>query len=425
MDRRACFFWVWGIVAYCTVSILHRWGSGRVSVFLAGAAGLGAALAYSSRPDGLVYSFLLILWGGVVGFQRAKRFPSTPGRWMVLCAVFLLLCVLGSLPYAIYLRSRTGHWCLTAKAETNLMIGSSPMGKKLLSEQILFSPANNPTPERIEAEKQAQGGLLRAIIQHPGKMARRAGENLWVMARHFCDVLGGLAGILVLAMGMLSRKILKRCPERPGEVPKSEQPMGESPAPLLVLLPGLVILLPFHSELRYLLPVYPVLALYVSLGIYSLLCLRKRAFPSLPARLANGIIMLCLAVMFFHTAFESRFTFHPRGNSYTEMARLVQNAGLERGIIMARKEYLSFYLDWPHATFPYVESVEELLPYLRASRAKYLLIEEKVINKRRPKIALLADPKANAPPALTRILTTRDLRRKHQHESLVLYRVAF
>jgi len=112
-DSLYIFFFASGISAGWDALKRRR----RLSFFLAG---VYAAFAYLTRPEGIGILILVGFWVLMAG----SRSFGIPARKVV--ASFLLLVfgfLLFASPYLIYLRKETGHWILTKKKSVGAIIG--------------------------------------------------------------------------------------------------------------------------------------------------------------------------------------------------------------------------------------------------------------------------------------------------------------
>jgi hypothetical protein len=99
---------------------MRSWASGPpAALVLAAASGLGVGLAYLVRPEGLLFTLVVVpmlalpVLGGWRGLRRAKG--ASWRRAGLLTLAFLVPLVLLVAPYVRYLHEETGRWQLSAK----------------------------------------------------------------------------------------------------------------------------------------------------------------------------------------------------------------------------------------------------------------------------------------------------------------------
>jgi hypothetical protein len=157
-------------------------------VFLALPAGMTAALAYLTRPEGLIAILpplvLMSLGAGGTGGDREGPLPRDregAGRAVLLRLTGILLLIIGFLavasPYLLYLRKSTGRWQVTRKKSLSGLLGlamptgsggAAPAGSGRVSGGEGNTEPRAPDLRHIiQADEKAESGAPPPAPSHP------------------------------------------------------------------------------------------------------------------------------------------------------------------------------------------------------------------------------------------------------------------
>jgi len=351
----------------------------RSSPALAAWTGALAGLAYLTRPEGLGIALVVGLVGGLEVLRGRWRLLPGAG-WALAMAGGALLFVL---PYATVLRVETGTWSLTHKKSVAAMAGleargapggegapAAPEGQGGISSAGVrggpgpsgpppvelpgWRPPEVPgtAPAEPDAEPSPQGRPLVALdeLQSTFRSAARA-ETL-----------------VVLLLGLVAAR------GRPGA-------RGSFFLILLVLYSAVLLALTINAgyvSRRHIFPVLAALFGYAGLGIrafgdlvaYALeTATRGRVVLSARAALAIGVVAVVIPPLGSQV--------EPRRAEQLATRRAAEWLRAERdrpGPIAARKRRVAYYAGAPHVPVRSTDP-DELLPWLRASGARHLIID--------------------------------------------------
>lgn len=117
------------------IAIWHALYSG--SRFLCLTTGALLGLAYLSRPEAIGYSLYLVLIIIAYNFWRKKPFlPNSLPQIAALLLGFFLFAT----PYILFLKSETGQWTISGKAEINTIVGELDTEMDLTARQTRGGP---------------------------------------------------------------------------------------------------------------------------------------------------------------------------------------------------------------------------------------------------------------------------------------------
>jgi len=351
----------------------------RGSPGLAAWTGALAGLAYLTRPEGLGVALVV----GLVGGAEVLR-----GRWRLLPGAGWALAMAGGallfvLPYATVLRVETGTWSLTHKKSVAAMAGleeiggpgtghtpAAPEGQAGIASSGAHSgpgvsglPAvelpgwrrpevAGAAPAEPEAEPSPRGRPLVALneLQSTFRSAARA-ETL-----------------VVLLLGLVAAR------GRPGA-------RGSFFLILLVLYSAVLLALTINAgyvSRRHIFPVLAALFGYAGLGIRAFGGLVADALETatrgrvvLPSRAALGIGVLAVVIPPLGSQVEPRRAEQLATRRAAEWLRAELGP---TGPIAARKRRVAYYAGAPHVPVRSTDP-DELLPWLRASGARHLIID--------------------------------------------------
>jgi len=305
------------------------------------AAGLALGLSYVVRPEGLVVVIGAILLGGL-RWRRAAR----------IAAGFAMVAA----PYVGYLSWERGAFTLTPK---EALVHAPTPGRS--AEWRIQDPANPPVaaaPTLFERFRQAAPGIAARYLPRLGGHLTRLSESWpWPL------LLLSVAGLIL----------------RPGPV--------ASPLLQLLVIPMLAVL----PEPRFALLYLPSLAVLAAVGAAEWTARMPRRRTAVALAIALAILASVLSVW---TGRAARHALHFDDGPMKEMRAAgawLRARGVAGDVVMDRKAYVPFFAGMRHIQLP-DDDYETILEYACRSGARYMVLEEYVVESLRPQLRpLLGD----------------------------------
>ncbi|MBC7263145.1 MAG: glycosyltransferase family 39 protein [Chloroflexi bacterium] len=355
-------------------------------------AGVLLGLAYLTKPEALLH--MAFLWAIVTLYRLATR-TMRDRRTITNLALAALAFIMVISPYIAYLYRYTGRVLLSGKlgvtyaAGLGVVIGDPVLYDRELArldeagEHIIWF-----SPDRFKYS------LLDYIRQDPRLFLYRTWHNFNALEQS----LFSHQAFPFYLLGLVALAWFAR---------KWDQRRVWSMAMLLAFCLPLASFLPFHIELRYFAPLFPVLLLWVAEGITELGHWWRETVSNLmghephPAWLALGTRLPAFALCALFLALQPFVV----ANGLADMNPAPREAGLwlkantpPETLLMTRDTQVPFYAErpWiPSANEPY----ERLIHYARKNRVQYWVVDEREVTVIRPQLSFLADT-TNPPPEL-------------------------
>ncbi len=359
----------------------------------ASAAGLAFGTSYLARPEALGWwgVFLLVALG--MAFWRRRGWRSL--------ALYVLATLLVVAPYVGYLYQHTGRLMLSGKLGITLAL--SVQITELGGQGNDFAAALDSTGKEIMwlSPERFDIGVLDIVRSDPIGTLRRIRRNvrrLWTIL--FDPVLGPVL-VGLIALGLWSRPWDRR------------RWIGEG-FWVATLLP-LAMFPFFHVQPRFLVPLMPVALVWAARGTVYLARWADDTFRGLlTARSRQTEWLIILVALLLVGQWWGQVLAARTGQA--SLAPSHQAAGLwlaehtdPGDPVVSRNSEVGLYADRPLVAFPDA-SWEEVLAYIRARKARYLVVDDWEITRLRPQLRFLLDP-AQAPPELEHLVTFEDGRR--------------
>jgi 4-amino-4-deoxy-L-arabinose transferase-like glycosyltransferase len=353
----------------------------RLGMFAA--AGVLFGLAYLTRPEGVVYFGVFLVFGLV---WLARRMNLRVLRaW---CAVgwFVLSFVLLAAPYVWYLHTQTGHWMLTGK----LNVAWESFGPMITHDPVAFDRLNNGldasgreiywlSPDRF------QRSLLQTVMADPMDLVHRVVANARELKAQFFG--GGVFwyGLLPLVVLALFKK------------PWDRRRL-EHEALLVAALVPLLAFLPFGILMRYFTPAFPVLLMWTArgaldLGVWLQDTLElSRGRPVSSGRLKTmlewlpaGVVVLFFLVMVPVVAWAGlSATFF----GHKEVGLWLRTHTPPGAVVMVEELGIAVYADRRWVPSPHADWTR-FIEYARAHDATHLVVDTYELTHVRPYLAFL------------------------------------
>lgn len=378
------------------------------------AAGASFALAYLTRPEGILYAGLgaVVLVIGILVWRRPqpskfwqelggrtasrllavispRRWLRTGKAWLVL-AGYLLAAFLVALPYLRYVHDQTGQWMVSGKLGVTYDIGRAVLARDPAEYDRVTASLDSTGREIIwYSPERFQRDLAAELTASPVQALRRVWANFrllldaWFDITVFPTLLLVFVGLAWFAQPWHRRRAV------------TELYWAAAWIPLFVAF------LPFHVEIRFFAPALPIALAWVGRGALTMGDWSAATAQTLLGnrRLAAWLrkALVVLPTLLVALAFVGLSVLVVRqGERDTDFghreAGLWLKAHAPRGsVVMARDLAIALYaeLDWvpsPRAEMP------QFLEYARAHGVDYVVVDEREVTVVRPHMKALLQP---------------------------------
>lgn len=170
---------------YATFMGFH---SRRLTWFLL--AGLLISGAYYTRPEGLLYLLVFLLFGLLLRYKRTLSWSSLKGL-ALLTAVTLTITV----PYMAYIGG-------ISKKEEMVVVYAQAVGKRDISRGI-----DEAVKEHYIQGKKVEASLFAELLNHPVQVVKRFAFNLFLFVKYVIPGLFPTLTLMTLAIGLLQIRL--------------------------------------------------------------------------------------------------------------------------------------------------------------------------------------------------------------------------
>lgn len=416
---------------WATWRLLHG-GTWRAGL----AAGLAFGASYLVRTEGLFWwgAFLLILAGRAVWKRQG---------WLAL-ATFLASFMLVATPYVLYLYQHTGRVMLSGKTGIVVLLSPQVIERGGLGQDYAATLDSRGEEILWLSPEQFEYSWLDSVRADPVAALRLLRANVTLAVQALVDPLLGRLLLGLAALGLM------------GEAWDRRRWAGM--AFWLAALAPLGVLFISKVEVRYLVPLVPVVLVWAAQGMTFLFGWARvtvanirsgqdtrdpvlggqasavqrpwsvgpegtgtglsrahphsRAWTAFAVALLAGVLVLGLAAQ-WRVASRGQASMTP---SHEDAGRWLAANSAPGEAVMSRNTEVGLYADRPLIAFPNA-SWEEVLAYGRARGMRYLVTDDWELTELRPQLAPLLTP-AQAPPELEHLATITDDRR-----TTLIYRV--
>lgn len=346
-----------------------------------GLTGAGLALAALTRTEGYPYA---AIWTALL---IAAYWPRRRGDWRrcgSVVATFAALYLLVLAPYLLFLHAHTGHWDLSGKVATNVVIAYDGMPAE---EDNYFSlSADGATMGGYAADRDS---LLAELEQSPVGFVKHYRQALLDELNLLPQTISPLL-FLLAPIGL----IFVRWP----------RDRRAARLAVLAMLTQLALLPLFFLDQRFLLPMTPALLLFAAAGVVALAERFSRMMSvtrwHIPVVTWVAVLLVGWVTWFLPVLLIGPFGNYDRWNQAIESrdAGVWLKAHYPPGqAIMSRKPYVPFYSDGRLVELPQ-DNLDRILAYGRLHGARFLVVDERGIADVRPNLLPLLD--GPAPPGL-------------------------
>lgn len=371
-----------GIVA------LRARARGRLVWF--GLTGALLAAAALTRPEGYPYAFA---WAA---FLAVALWPARRDKgWAALVApvaVFAVTYAIVLAPYLVFLRQQTGHWQLSGKVATNVVVAYRGADA---AERNYFSL--NPEGTAIGGFAADRDSLLATIRRSP-----------FGFVKHYRLALIEEFGLLFETLSPLLFALLPLGLVAPAW-PREQR--AARVAVLLLTLP-LALLPAFFLDQRFLLPLLPALLIVAAAGAVALG--ERLAGVRAGVRRARVVAGVVLAITALWLAWSAPLLLLGPFGNYDPWNQALESRRAGEWlrdhyppgqVILSRKPYVAFYSGGRLVELPLAD-YERTLAYARRQGARFLVVDERSLALYRPEFLALLD--GAPPPDLTLVYDWRD-----------------
>jgi len=406
------------LLIYLGLSLVFRIVNGdgeRDKLWFYALAGVCFSLAYLTRPEGVTWAALALVFILLVKVLERRFFLER--AWLGLL-LFSCLFILVALPYMVYLHHHTGRWTVTGKLGITYDIGQAVIDKDPAEYDRVTASLDSEGKEIIWFSKERyerRESLLRIILNDPEAFLHRIAFNVKTLkGKLFARTAFSLYLLIPVFIGLFvlpwSRRRLK-----------CEAFLFVCAAPTLVFLP-------FHVELRFFSPIFPVLLIWTANGLVwlgdwlaatllNLLSGSHEGQPAEPRREPRWVRLVRIApallVVLYLMAMQPLAL--RDGRRVTNTASRVVGLWLRDhtdpgAVIMARDLSIAVYAERPWVPSPHAE-YELYISYARSHHVDYLIVDEWELTVLRPQLNMLLNT-AQPPKEVELVYTHEGVRGK-------------
>jgi hypothetical protein len=363
----------------------------RQSIFLSLGAGLLFASAYLTRPEGIGFLAVFLVWSAFVIILNRQK--ERIGRRVTAALVTLSVFVIVSLPYWIRLHQATGEWTISAKGRSQLQGEAFAFTRDAdMKDPFLTLSEDGKLPldqlyhqgDFVKTRGRGEAQLIKVRL---GTWIAKYAKNLYAIWK---DAIPKALTSPLFALSILGFFGVRRT-----------RTMLERDI-YLAAFAGFFILLvipAFHITDRYFMPLFPFFFVWAGQGVVHLAdwaeAIRKALKPPPRKWIGPALIIMTFTVVLMPQAFRVASIGPHATDPFADPVEM-KDAGLwikthsERPpIVMSTSHAVDYYagnLDIRNTVTVPQESVERVIDYARSRRAEYLVLS----GRRRADYPLLA-----------------------------------
>jgi 4-amino-4-deoxy-L-arabinose transferase-like glycosyltransferase len=391
-----------------TTAVVVTWHAARsrgtTSALLSG---LLFGLAYLTRPEALCYAplVLIVLWAAVLA-------RGGPPLAIVLRKTVLFTLAVGvcAAPYIAFLHHQTGRWTISQKLANNAALGTTLQSILRLTEDgqattmdLLYGDAfreDTRPPLSLSASSPTQETAV-SPSERFDRFTRRLALALKAELQSFVPQMFPPLFMAVALIGLMGQ-------------PWGARRLAREIYLALFVAASLAGYALAVLEVRYLVPVLPILLGWVAKGILELESWSTRTAANLGIRFPGGRRSASVAVLALLIASRlASLTYPGRVSPWQDLPLEHKTAGLwirdhgpREPLIMAAGPWAAYYAGGRHLYLPQ-EARPTVLDYARRERIDYLIIDERFRSKYSSLMSLLEA--RETPPGLRLAYENRDV----------------
>jgi hypothetical protein len=307
--------------------------------------GIGLALAYLARPEGIGYLFVYVVWIIFYGGLKTGWFR----KFVLVCSLAVPICILIS-PYLIHLHKETGQWVITKKglSSQSQILGIAEEKKESSSKSEIAAPPSEGKPFKL---LRVMENLVRFLPFTAYHYLRAFHFGLW----------------LLLIFGLIRTR--------------REEWIGELFLGSLVLFHLFSLSTFTHSTVRFSVPVIPLSLCWAGAGVFAIQDAFKKIKIRNPETWAFYLVLFFILVQLpqslkperTHRSVQKDVGLWLKQNTPTGNRLIMSNSPIEA--FYAEKEFVFLPPEIAMDGMP-AKSYTEIIQFARAKRVNYILINK-------------------------------------------------
>jgi 4-amino-4-deoxy-L-arabinose transferase-like glycosyltransferase len=369
------------------------------------ASGALISLAYLTRPEASITLILVLGYLVIVRLFERRLFTRRP---MVRIAVCALAFTVVAAPYLGFLYGKSGRLLITGKLGLTYAMGQAVLDKDPAEYDRLIASLDSTGKELVwYSPDRFSYSVLDDFFADPRTFFRRMGANARILAgRMFTHTIFPTFLGLPVLLGLLNEAWDRKRLRREGFL-------------ATIAVAPLVAFLPFHIEIRFFAPTFPILLMWSAHGLRSFAGWLTTTWQTIrPTKLddvrsTRGMLALTVAPVILVLAFFLAVIPSVVATGRAGLDQTHKDAGLwlrqnapAGAIIMARDLAVPLYAGLPGIGSPNA-ALEEVMVYARYHNAGYYVIDDAEINGLRPQLQSLLNEQY-PPPGLIHVGTFKD-----------------
>ncbi|MGB9677246.1 MAG: glycosyltransferase family 39 protein, partial [Candidatus Ratteibacteria bacterium] len=339
----------WGLLV---LSIYFFWtGLRREKIWRMIPAGIFLGLSYLTRPEGIGYIFIYLIWIIVVVIIRNKKWL----KGLIQLVLLIIFTFIFALPYILYIHKETGHWLISKKA---VWVKSQISGKDVMeiepSKDIkLKNPKTINAPGSLLILKNILNNFLFVLYHY----FRAYHFSLWIFL--FFGLIICRSRIHYIEIFFIS----------------------------LILFHLLSLSTFTESTIRFSVPIIPISLIWAGAGVLEIEKLFKKINASKALVWVSTLTIIVLFVQLPQSLKPER-----KHRAYQkEVGLWLKKNTPKDSIIMSNSPQETFYAEREFIMFPQkspsvkrsIDSYQDVIRYAREKGVKYILIDKNTyeINK--------------------------------------------
>lgn len=357
----------------------------RYSIVAAALSGILAGCLYLTRPEGIGFLFIFIVWL-LVGCL-AKIFLIKPLRAGYMFVALSVGFIVVSAPYFFYLKSSTGSWTISAKGAANMQMDTPDDGSRPSFRALNADNTSVPIDEVfhlgtfLKADKSAGNSV--AKVTWKGVAAKYI-RNLYELIKAAIPSFMTMMPMMFMGIGLLG------APWKWGQ--------GRINIYLLsfIFFYWFIVVPLFHINARYLAPMWPLCAVWIAHGVsiffewlknHESLFKFAKAKKLRPDFLAVGLLVILVSVFSLLPEMARILARNPHSTDRWADAVELKEAGLwlkknadKKVIVMSRNHVIDYYagnFDIRESVTIPENSLDRILSYASHRGVNYLVVNER------------------------------------------------
>ena len=394
--------------AYYAVLLADEGDKARAYV----AAGALLSLAYLTRPEASLTLAAMLAYLALIRLLQRRLFNR--GTLLRLAALVLAFAVVAA-PYLGFLYAKSGRLLITGKLGLTYAMGQAVLDKDPAEYDRLIASLDSTGKEIVwYSPDRFSYSVLDDLLADPPAFVRRIVANARLLSGQLFShtIFPTILGVPLL-LGLLNVAWDRRRLRRELFL------IAVACAPLLAFLP-------FHIEIRFFAPLFPVLLIWTAHGlVYAGRWLAATAHTLLPAISENGRVQQLLTILptaillLYFTLMIPRVVQSGQNAldwTHKDAGLWLKNNTAQGSVVMARDLAIALYAERPWIPSPNA-AYDLTMGYAQYHNARYFVVDEAEITTLKPQWKALLDDQ-NPAPGLTHEETFT-----HGSQRTIIYRI--